>query len=120
MQAIAREVVLAPHVAEVVADLVLATHPTAEQATEEVRRYVRYGASPRGAQAMTLTAKARALVNGRYNVSTNDLEAVLKPALRHRVALNFDGEAEGISVDALLDGVAAAVRARRGKALQER
>jgi MoxR-like ATPase len=120
MQAIAREVVLASHVAEFAVDLVLATHPDNELATDDVRRYVRYGASPRGAQAITLTAKARALMNGRYNVSASDLEAVLKPALRHRVGLNFEGEAESVSVDALLDGVVAAVKARRDKALHQR
>jgi MoxR-like ATPase len=120
MQAITREVVLAPHVAELAVDYVFATHPDNELATDEVRRFVRYGSSPRGAQAITLTAKARALMNGRYNVSASDLEAVLKPALRHRIGLNFEGEAEAVSVDDLLDGVVAAVKARREKALLQR
>jgi MoxR-like ATPase len=120
MQAITREVVLAPHVAEMAVDLVYATHPENDLAPDDVKRYVRYGASPRGAQAITLTAKARAVMNGRFNVSAGDLEAVVKPALRHRVGLNFDGEAEGVSVDKLLDGVVASVKARRDKALQQR
>jgi MoxR-like ATPase len=120
MQAITREVVLAPHVADLAVDFVYATHPDSDLATEEVRRFVRYGSSPRGAQAIVLTAKARALMNGRYNVSAGDLEAVLKPALRHRIGLNFEGEAEAVSVDGLLDGVASAVKARREKALHER
>jgi MoxR-like ATPase len=120
MQAITREVVLAPHVAELAVDLVFATHPESELATDDVRRFVRYGASPRGAQALTLTAKARALMNGRYNVSASDLEALVKPALRHRIGLNFEGEAEGVSIDSVLDGVVGAVKARREKALQQR
>jgi MoxR-like ATPase len=120
MQAIVREVVLAPHVADLAVELLLATHPDNELATDDVRRFVRYGASPRGVQAITLTAKARALMNGRYNVSAGDLEAVLKPSLRHRIGLNFEGEAEGVAVDSLLDGVVAAVKMRREKALQQR
>jgi MoxR-like ATPase len=69
------------------------------------RRFVRYGASPRGAQALILGAKVRALAEGRYNVSLDDLKALAAPALRHRVILNFEGEAEGIDVDTLVSQI---------------
>jgi MoxR-like ATPase len=105
MQRLVRQVIIAPHVEELAADLVLRTHPESDGAPESVRRYVRYGASPRGAQAMVLTSKARALLAGRYNVSGSDIVAVAKPSLRHRIILNFEGEAEGLSTDSLLDDV---------------
>jgi len=105
MQTLVRQVIIAPHVEEVAADLLLRTHPESEEAPESVRKYVRYGASPRGAQAMVLTAKARALLAGRYNVSTADIVAVARPSLRHRIILNFEGEAEGLRADSILDDV---------------
>ena len=80
----------------------MATHPQWADAPEVTRRFVRYGASPRGAQALILGGKVRALAEGRYNVSADDLKALVAPALRHRVILNFEGEAEGIDVDTLL------------------
>ena len=106
MQKLAREVIIAPHVEGLAVDLVMRTHPSAEGAPESVVKYVRFGASPRGAQAIVLTAKARALLAGRFNVSTSDVIEVAKPALRHRIILNFEGEADSISTDALLDEVA--------------
>jgi MoxR-like ATPase len=108
-----REVLIAPHVEEMAADLLLQTHPATEGASELVRKYVRFGASPRGAQAMVLTAKARALLAGRYNVSSNDIIAVAKPSLRHRIILNFEGEADGISTDRILDEAIEAMTANR-------
>jgi MoxR-like ATPase len=81
---------------------VLASHPQWERAPEQTRRFVRYGASPRGAQALVLGAKVRALTEGRYNVSVDDLRAMALPALRHRLILNFEGEAEGVDVDRLI------------------
>ncbi len=105
MQELVRQVIIAPHVEELVADLLLRTHPGGEAAPESVRKFVRYGASPRGAQAMVLTAKARALLAGRYNVSTADIISVAKPSLRHRIILNFEGEAEGLNTDSILDDV---------------
>ena len=95
-------VVVAPHVKDYAARLILATHPESEFATETVKRYVRYGASPRGAQVLTLGAKVRALLAGRYNAAFEDVAALVLPALRHRVILNFEGEAEGISTDQVL------------------
>jgi MoxR-like ATPase len=102
LQALTRAVPMASHVRQAVARFVLATQPEGDT-TKEVRRYVRFGVSPRGAQALVLAAKAHALLQGRYNVSFKDLRAVLLPALRHRFQLNFEGEAEGISSEELLE-----------------
>ena len=105
MQKLVRQVIIAPHVEELAADLLLRTHPESEAAPESVRKFVRYGASPRGAQAMVLTAKARSLLAGRYNVSTPDIISVAKPSLRHRIILNFEGEGEGIQTDEIIRNV---------------
>jgi MoxR-like ATPase len=90
--------------------LLAATHPDNERAPGLVREYVRYGGSPRGAQALVTAGKIYALLDGRFNVSTDDVRAVALPALRHRIILNFEGEAEGITsesaVRAILDAVA--------------
>ena len=99
---VVREVPIASHVRDLVSTIVMATHPQWEQAPDVTRRFVRYGASPRGAQAMVLGAKVRALSEGRYNVSVEDLRALAAPALRHRIILNFEGEAEGVDVDHLI------------------
>lgn len=117
MRKLVRQVIIAPHVQELAADILLKTHPGTRGAPDSVRKYVRYGASPRGAQAMVLTAKARALLAGRYNVATSDIIAVSKPSLRHRIILNFEGEAEGLSTDTILDDVleTVAVSARSAK-----
>jgi MoxR-like ATPase len=110
MQRLARAVPIAPHVTAYAVSLLAATHPDQPRAPELVREYVRYGGSPRGAQALVAGAKVRALLDGRYNVSVEDLRAVALPSLRHRVILNFEGEAEGITADAIvrtiLDSVA--------------
>ena len=105
-QKLVREVVLAPHVKDYVVRLVLATHPGGQFATEKVTRYVRYGASPRGAQALALAGKIRALLDGRYNVAFEDVAASAKPAMRHRMILNFEGEAEGVTPDSIIEEVA--------------
>jgi MoxR-like ATPase len=97
-----REVPIATHVRDVASTIVMATHPQWERAPDVTRRFVRYGASPRGAQALVLGAKVKALSEGRYNVSVDDLRALAAPALRHRIILNFEGEAEGIDVDGLV------------------
>ena len=98
-----REVPLASHVRELASYIVLASHPQWDRAPEAARRFVRYGSSPRGAQALVLGAKVRALSEGRYNVSVEDLRAMALPALRHRLILNFEGEAEGVDADTLID-----------------
>jgi len=103
MRALARSVPVASHVQEYIARLVLATHPEDPQAAPLVRKYVRYGVSPRGGQALMLGAKVTALLAGRYNVAFEDVHAVALPALRHRLILNFDGLAEGISPDSVIE-----------------
>jgi MoxR-like ATPase len=100
-----REVPIASHVRDLASTIVMATNPQWQHAPEPTRRFVRYGASPRGAQALVLGAKVKALADGRYNVSVDDLKQLAAPALRHRVILNFEGEAEGIDVDALVEQI---------------
>ncbi|MGQ0568160.1 MAG: AAA family ATPase [Armatimonadota bacterium] len=109
MQAFAREVPAAEHIKTYVARLVRATHPRDEAAGSMARRYVRYGSSPRGAQALLLAGKVRALIEGRANVSVEDLQALALVALRHRVLLNFEGEAEGIDPDEIVRGIVAEI-----------
>jgi len=112
-----REVPIASHVRDLASTIVMATHPQSAQAPDVTRRFVRYGASPRGAQALVLGAKVRALADGRYNVSVEDLKALAAPSLRHRVILNFEGEAEGIDVDSLVEQIVdvAAAATTQGK-----
>lgn len=105
LQQVVREVVVPPHVASFAARLVLATQPEQENALPQIRQYVRYGAGPRGAQALILAGKAKALTMGRFNVSLDDIQQLACPALRHRIALNFDGQSEGIRVDDLLQNI---------------
>ena len=111
-----REVPVASHVRDFASGIVMATHPQATDAPEVSRRFVRYGSSPRGAQALILGAKVRALSEGRYNVSVDDLKALAAPALRHRVILNFEGEAEGIDVDNLIAQIIESVEATTARA----
>jgi MoxR-like ATPase len=112
-----REVPIAAHVRGFVSTLVMATHPEWEEAPDITRRYVRYGASPRAAQALVLGAKVLALRSGRFAVSVDDVKAIALPVLRHRIILNFEGEAEGIDADRLLTDVLETVEAssREGK-----
>jgi len=91
-----KRVVIAPHVKDYAVRIVLATHPGGEFAADITNKYIRYGASPRGAQALVSVGKVKALLAGRYNVSYQDIEAVALPSLRHRLILNFEGEAEGV------------------------
>ncbi len=107
MQALARDVPIASHVMAYAVRLLRGTHPDSESPPELVRMYVRYGASPRGAQAMVLGAKIHALLDGRFNVAFSDVQAVAPPALRHRIILNFEGEAEGISSDSVVRAIIA-------------
>jgi MoxR-like ATPase len=109
MQALARRVPVSEHVQDYAARLVLATHPGSPGAVDIVRRFVRYGASPRGLQALIRGAKVRALSTGRLNGAVEDLQALLLPALRHRLILSFEGEAEGMDVDDVLKAAAASV-----------
>jgi MoxR-like ATPase len=104
MRALAREVPIASHVKEFAARLVLATHPNG---TGIAKKYLRYGSSPRGAQSLVRAAKILALMKGRYNVSFGDLKEAAFPALRHRMILNFEAEAEGVRADAILERILA-------------
>jgi MoxR-like ATPase len=104
-QALVRDVVAAPHVKDYVSRLVWATHPESELAPEMVKKFVRYGSSPRGAQSLVLAAKVGALVEGRYNAGFQDVKGVAHAALRHRILLNFEGEAEGIKIEKVIDEI---------------
>jgi MoxR-like ATPase len=101
-QQLVREVLIAPPVQDYAIRLVLATHPGGEFAAADTNKYIRCGASPRGAQALVLAAKVRALLEGRYNVSFEDIRRVYLPALRHRILLNFEAQAENIATDTVL------------------
>jgi MoxR-like ATPase len=110
MQALARDVPIASHVMAYAVRVLRASHPDSEEAPDLVTKYVRYGGSPRGAQAMVLGAKIHALLDGRFNVAFSDVQAVAPPALRHRIILNFEGEAEGISTDSVVRAILAETR----------
>jgi MoxR-like ATPase len=116
MRNLARQVPIASHINEYTTKLLLATHPGSETAPPMVRRYVRYGASPRGAQAMILGAKVWALMEGneRYNVATEDIDHMARPSLRHRIILSFEGQAEGIDTDAVIDEIIASLKSKQG------
>jgi MoxR-like ATPase len=101
-QEMVRRVVLAPHVQDYLVRLNLATHPDGPYSVDATNNYVRWGASPRGAQTLALAGKVRALLEGRYNVSFEDVRRVFLPAMRHRVLLNFEAQAEGIDPDQVL------------------
>ncbi|MCO4772060.1 MAG: MoxR family ATPase [Deltaproteobacteria bacterium] len=109
MQQTVRQVYLPDPVKRYALRLVLGSHPEGPGATAVARSWFRYGSSPRGAQAVILGARVRALLDGRTNVSFDDVRSSLKPALRHRVILNFEAEGEGRSPDAILDELLAAV-----------
>ncbi|HJT36360.1 MAG TPA: MoxR family ATPase [Pirellulales bacterium] len=105
MQALARRIPIADEVRRYGIAVVLATHPENEQAASMTRSFVRYGASPRGAQAMILSAKIRAILDHRYHVARDDLRVVAPAVLRHRLILNFEGQAEGIQPDAVIENI---------------
>jgi len=101
-QGLVREVILAPHVQDYICRLILSTHPEGPFAQSVTNQFLRWGSSPRGAQTVALAAKVRALLGGRYNVSFEDIRRVFVPALRHRVILNFEAEAENVNPDDVL------------------
>jgi MoxR-like ATPase len=103
-QRVAREVPIAEHVLRYAGRLIIATHPNRTE-LDSIRKYVRYGASPRGLQTLVLAGKVRALLEGRYNVAFEDLAAVARPALRHRVFLQFEADADGVTTDQIIDEV---------------
>jgi MoxR-like ATPase len=105
MQRLVRQVAVSRAVQDYAIRVLRATHAEGPDAPEIARRFVRYGSSPRGAQAILLAAKIRALLEGRFSVAVEDVRAAAHPALRHRVLLNFEGEAEGIKTDQVIDAV---------------
>ncbi|MBW1697415.1 MAG: MoxR family ATPase [Deltaproteobacteria bacterium] len=105
MKTLIKEVPIATHVKQHAIRMVLGTHPDHPLASDNVKQYVLYGASPRGVQTLVLAGKVSALMEGRYNVSIEDINAIAKPALRHRVVLNIKGEAEGIDEDNLIEEI---------------
>ncbi|HVK85606.1 MAG TPA: MoxR family ATPase [Kofleriaceae bacterium] len=102
MRELVRKVPLARQIQDYAVRVVLATHPENPEATAKSKQFLRYGASPRGLQAVILAAKIRALLEGRYAVSIDDIRHVAPPALRHRLIMNFEGEAEGVRPDAII------------------
>ena len=111
MRHVVRMVPLAPHVREYAVQLVLATHPENPESTVS-KKYIRYGSSPRGAQALILGGKVRALLDGRFNVSRDDIRSLLLPALRHRILLNFEAQADSRTPDDLLEEIAGTISKR--------
>jgi MoxR-like ATPase len=111
MRTLAREVPLAPSVRELCIKLVLATQPDSAYAPPRIKQFVRFGSSPRGAQAFVISAKIMALLAGRYNVAIQDVVDVAHQSLRHRLILNFEGDAEGILPDTLVQDALDRVRA---------
>ncbi|NTV66025.1 MAG: AAA domain-containing protein, partial [Oscillochloris sp.] len=110
MQELARTVPIASHVLSYAARLITATHPDSKESPGITRQYVRYGASPRGMQALILAGKIMALLDGRFNVAFADLKAAALPTLRHRVVLNFEAQAEGVNPDEVVKSVIEAVK----------
>ncbi|MFH1377592.1 MAG: AAA family ATPase [Planctomycetota bacterium] len=108
MRVLTRRLPAADSVLEYASRVVTLTNPDNDLAPKAVREYIRYGASPRGAQAMVVAGKVRALLDGRYHLSIDDLRAVAAPALRHRLILNFNGRASGASTDAIIGDVLSA------------
>jgi len=105
MQTLVRQVPVASHVKDYAVRLILATHPKSDTAAAITNQYLRFGSSPRGAQTLLLGAKVRALTQGRFNVSFDDIIAVIHPTLRHRLILNFEAEAEGITTDHIISQI---------------
>ncbi|HXA08181.1 MAG TPA: AAA family ATPase, partial [Bryobacteraceae bacterium] len=105
VRSVCREILVAPHVQELAIQLVMATQPEQTEAHELAKKYIRYGSSPRGAQALVECGRVRALMRGRYHLSTEDIEAVALSVLRHRIILNFDGHAEGQTPDSILTAI---------------
>jgi len=102
LQKLVRQVPVASHVKDYAVRLVLASHPKSETAVPITNQYLRFGSSPRGGQCLLLAGKVRALIQGRFNVSFDDIQAVATASLRHRFILNFEAEAEGITTDHII------------------
>ena len=108
MGQLSRRIQIADSVRRFAIEMVMRTHPDQELASPMVRQFVRYGSSPRGAQGLILAAKINAVLDDRYHVATDDIKAVAKNVLRHRIMLNFEGQAEGIEADSIVDDLVSA------------
>jgi MoxR-like ATPase len=109
LRSVCRDILVAPHVQDYAIDLVMATQPGSPNAHELARKYIRYGSSPRGAQAMVECGRALALLRGRYNLSIDDIRELAPSVLRHRIILNFDAHADGQTPDMILNHIIASV-----------
>ncbi len=109
LKALVREVPIASHVKDYAIRIVLASHPNDKFPIQKTQKYVRFGASPRAVQSLVMGGKVRALLEGRYNAALEDIKAVAKPALRHRIILNLRGEAEGIDTDDIIEDIVGGV-----------
>jgi MoxR-like ATPase len=116
VRSVCREVLVAPHVQEYAIQLVMATQPEQKEAHELARKYVRYGSSPRGAQALVECGRVRALMRGRVHLSLDDIQAVAPSVLRHRIILNFDAHADGQTPESVLGAVIQSVTAHAAAA----
>ena len=114
MKLFARDVPVARHVQDYALRILQGTHPEHDGAPDITKRFVRYGSSPRGAQAILTAAKVRALFDGRFNVSSEDIRTSARGALRHRIILNFEGEAEGVQTDQIIDEILKQTKESKG------
>jgi MoxR-like ATPase len=110
LQEVAREIPIASHVADYAVRLVMGSHPELPEAVETAKRNLRFGASPRAAQALIIGAKIHAVLAGRVNVAFDDVKRVAAPALRHRLILNYEAEAKGVTTDRVVVELLASVR----------
>jgi MoxR-like ATPase len=116
VRSVCREVLVAPHVQQFAIELVMATQPEQKEAHEMARKYVRYGSSPRGAQALVECGRVRALMRGRFHLATEDIQAVAASVLRHRIILNFDAHADGQTPETILTAIIHGVTAHASAA----
>jgi MoxR-like ATPase len=116
IRSVCREILVAPHVQDYAVQLVMATQPDQPEAHEATRKYVRYGSSPRGAQALVECGRVLALLRGRFHLSVDDVKELAPSVLRHRIILNFDAHADGKTPDAILATIIAGVQVKASAA----
>ena len=116
LRAACRQVMVAPHVQDYAVSLVMATQPDQQEAHEDAKRYIRYGSSPRGAQAMVECGRVLALMRGRFHLSTDDIKEIATSVLRHRVILNFDAHADGKTPDAIIASIISGIKVQASAA----
>ncbi len=116
VRSVCKQVLVAPHVIEYAIQLVMATQPDQKEAHEMSRKYIRYGSSPRGAQALVECGRVLALMRGRFHLSTDDVKTIASSVLRHRIILNFDAHADGQTPETVLSSIIGGVTARASAA----